>query len=352
MAYLARNIWVRKWLKRRPSIRGAMSHFEDLGLLGFWSICERLSPERASRFGAAVLAALGPRSSKQEKLIDNLTVAFPDWSDAERERVALGIWRSMGACAGEYPHLGAFGVRAEAQGIGIVTDIPPHLEANFRGERPTVFATGHLANWEVLAAAPRLWNVDLAVVYAPIGDGAADKRLRGYREQMGSRLLPRDGSAKVLLRHLRSGRPIGIVADHRVDEGEELPFFGKTKATTLSPARLALKTGADLVAVRVERLAPARFRISAAGPLLPPAVVTDETEQVRAMMTEFNAHLEQWIRERPEDWMCGKRSFTKEEFRPFRRRRKGRPPIELEAADAGEQRASSPTSQVDRATSC
>ena len=113
MAYLARNIWVRKWLKRRPSIKGAMSRFEDLGLLGFWSICERLSPERASRFGAAVLAALGPRSSKQEKLIDNLRVAFPDWSDVERERVALGIWRSMGACAGEYPHLGAFGVRAD-----------------------------------------------------------------------------------------------------------------------------------------------------------------------------------------------------------------------------------------------
>ncbi len=352
MAYLASNIWVRKWLKRRPALRSATSVFEDAGMLAFWSLCARLSPERASRFGASLVAAIGPRTSKHEKIIDNLTVAFPEWSDAERERVARGIWGSMGACAGEYPHLGAFGVRAGAQGIGIVTDIPPHLEANFRGERPTVFATGHLANWEVLAAAPRLWNVDLAVVYAPIGEGVGDKRLRGYREQMGSRLLPRDGSAKALLRHLKSGRPIGIVADHRVDEGEELPFFGKTKATTLSPARLALKTGADLVAVRVERLAPARFRISAAGPLRPPAGVTDETRQVRAMMTEFNAHLEQWIRERPEDWMCGKRSFTKEEFRPFRRRRKGLPPIEPEAAGAGEQRALSPTSDMDRATSC
>lgn len=335
MAYLASNIWVRKWLKRRPSVRTVSSRFEDLGLLAFWSFCGRLSPERASRFGAAALAALGPHTSKHEKIVDNLAVAFPEWSDAERERVAKGIWRNMGASAGEYPHLGAFGVPAKPEGIGIVTAIPPHLEPNFKGERPTVFATGHLANWEVLAAAPRLWNVDLAVVYAPIGDGIADRRLRGYREQMGSRLLPRDGSAKALLKHLKSGRPIGIVADHRVDEGEELPFFGKTKATTLSPARLALKTGADFVAVRVERLAPARFRISAAGPLRPPPGVTDETQQVRAMMTEFNVHLEQWIRERPEDWICGKRSFPKEEFRPFRRRRKGLPPIEPEAANAG-----------------
>jgi len=334
LAYLVSNIYARKWLKRRPKVVAVAAVFEDAGMLAFWSICARLSPERASRFGAAVLAAVGPHTSKQEKLIDNLTVAFPELSDAERERIAKGIWRGMGASAGEYPHLGAFGVQAKEAGIGIVPAIPPHLEPNFKGERPTVFATGHLANWEVLAAAPRLWGVDLAVVYAPIGEGAADKRLRGYREKMGSKLLPRDGSAKALLRHLRSGRPIGIVADHRVDEGDDLPFFGKTKATTLSPARLALKTGADLVAIRVERLGPARFKISAVGPLLPPPGVTDETVQVRAMMTEFNAHLERWIRERPQDWMCGKRSFTKAEFRPFRRRRKGLPPLEPESADA------------------
>ena len=137
MAHLISNIRARKWLKRRPKAIGAISGFEDLGLLAFWSICARLSPER--------------------------------------ERIAKGIWRGMGACAGEYPHLGAFGLKAKEAGIG-------------------------------------------------------------------------------------------IVADHRVDEGDELPFFGKTKATTLSPARLALKTGADLVAIRVERLGPARFKTSAAGP--------------------------------------------------------------------------------------
>jgi KDO2-lipid IV(A) lauroyltransferase len=141
---------------------------------------------------------------------------------------------------------------------------------------------------------------------------------------MGSRLLPRDRSAKTLLAHLRSGHPIGIVADHRLDEGAELPFFSKTKATTLSPARLALKAQADLVAVRVERLGPARFRLSAEGPLTAPPEIDDEREQSLAMMTAFNECLERWIRERPGEWICGKRSFGKEWFREFRQRRKGR----------------------------
>ena len=312
MSHLIRNKRLRKWLNRSTWQRRLSGRLEDVALVAFWTICGWLSPERASRVGAAVVGALGPWTPKQEKIDGNLRVAFPEMSERERRRVARAIWRNMGASAGEYPHVGALGVRAGPTGIGIVTDIPAHLEANFRGERLTVFATGHLANWEVLAAAPRFWGVDLAVVYAPISDGIADRRLRAYRELMGSRLLPRDGSAKTLLRHLHSGRPIGIVADFRVDDGEALPFFGSTKGTTLSPARLALKTGADLVAVRVERLGPARFRISATGPLRPPPGLADDAVRARAMMTDFNRHLERWIRERPEEWVCGKRAFDKQ----------------------------------------
>ncbi len=311
MSHLIRNKQLRKRLRRWGLLQRLVGRLEDAALVGFWVVCGRLSPERASSFGAWVIGAIGPWTPKHEKIDGNLRVAFPELGEAERQRIARGVWRNMGASAGEYPHVGRFGVPAGATGIGIVADIQPQLEANFSGERLTVFATGHLANWEVLAVAPRLWDVDLAVVYAPIGEGIADHRLRAYRDLMGARLLPRDGSAKTLLRHLNSGRPIGIVADFRVDEGEPLPFFGATKRTTLSPARLALKTGADFVAVRVERLGQARFRVTAEGPLRPPPDLADDHARAAAMMTAFNRHLERWIRERPEEWVCGKRCFEK-----------------------------------------
>jgi Kdo2-lipid IVA lauroyltransferase/acyltransferase len=319
LSHLISNKRFRHWLNRSRWKRRLSGRIEDAALVAFWTICGWLSPERASRFGAAVVGTLGPWTPKQEKIDGNLLVAFPEWSKKERRRVARAIWRNMGASAGEYPHVGTFGVPAGPSGVGVVTEIPPHLERNFSGERLTVFATGHLANWEVLAAAPRFWGVDLAVVYAPISDGIADHRLRAYRELMGSRLLPRDGSAKTLLRHLHSGRPIGIVADYRVDDGEALPFFDSTKGTTLSPARLALKTGADLIAVRVERLGPVRFKISAVGPLRPPPGLENDAARARAMMTEFNQHLERWIRERPEEWVCGKRAFDKRMVKSLRR---------------------------------
>lgn len=311
MSRFVRSRKLRRRLQRRPWLRRGGQLIEDWLLVGFWRICGWLSPERASRFGAAVLAWSGPCTTKHEKIAANLRVAFPEKSEEERARIQDGIWRNFGAVAGEYPHLGGSARGEAGVGLSLETAVPARLEANFRGERLTVFAAGHLANWEILAAAPRLWDSELAVVYTPLGDGPADRALRAYREQMGSRLLPRDGSARSLWRHLKSGKPVGIVADHRDDEGAELPFFGHTKRTTLSPARLALRAGADFIAVRVERLGPARFKISAVGPLVPPADAITDTEKAIAMMTEFNRLLEGWIRERPEQWLCGKRAFAK-----------------------------------------
>ena len=312
MSRLVRSKTWRRRLRRTAPALGRLGKALDNGaLLLFWRLCEHLSAEHAARLGAFTLGTLGPLTAKQDKIETNLEIAFPAMTTAERGRVSREIWRSFGASAGEYPHLGDLGRHAGPTGPGIVTAIPSHLLPNFTGERLTVFATAHLANWEILAVAPRLWGLHLATVYTPIGEGPADRRLRAYRERMGATLLPRDGSARTLLRHLKGGKPIGIVADHRSADGVDLPFFGTTKETTLSPARLALKTGADFVAVRVERLGPARFRISAEGPFAPPTDALDDQAKAAAMMTAFNRTLERWIRERPEEWLCGQRFFPK-----------------------------------------
>lgn len=310
MSRLVRNRTLRRYIQRVSLLRDVSRAIEDAALVAFWAVCGWLPPGRASCLGAAIVGALGPFTDKHEKIDLNLRIAFPDLPASERRRIARGVWRNMGACAGEYPHLAGF-TPGSAGGLVIESRVLPEIEANFEGRRLTVFATGHIGNWEVLALAPRIWGLDLAVVYTPISDGFADRRLYAYREGMGSRLLPRDGSARALLRHLKSGRPIGIVADHRNEEGELLPFFAHTKMTTLSPARLALKTGADFVPIRVVRLAPAHFRIEGAPPIRPPLGDLSEEAKAAAMMAGFNRQLEAWISEYPDQWMCGKRTFPK-----------------------------------------
>ena len=99
--------------------------------------------------------------------------------------------------------------------------------------------------------------------------------------------------------------------DHRDDSGIPLPFFGMDKMTTLIPARLALRHKCDLIPVRVKRLADVRFRLSVFSPVRPDPTVASAKDQAVLMMAEVNAMFEQWIRERPEQWLCTKRAWPK-----------------------------------------
>ena len=110
--------------------------------------------------------------------------------------------------------------------------------------------------------------------------------------------------------------------------GEEVPFFGQDMPTTLTPARLALRHGCDVVTGRAERVGDARFRVLVDPPLrvdeADPPLRVDEAgpplradeagaardEACRALTVSIHKHLERHIRERPGEWMCTNRRWA------------------------------------------
>ena len=64
------------------------------------------------------------------------------------------------------------------------------------------------------------------------------------------------------MRALKQGRTAAMVMDRRVDDGKPIQFFGAEQDSTLLPAKLALKTGCELVPVQVERLQDAHYRVT------------------------------------------------------------------------------------------
>ena len=91
-------------------------------------------------------------------------------------------------------------------------------------------------------------------------------------------------------------------------------FFGHAAMTTPGPAQLALRFGCPLVPVRVERLGPARFRLTCHGPLEPPAG-GERQQDIADLTLAFNRLLESWIRERPQDWLWLHRRWPKAAYR-------------------------------------
>lgn len=274
----------------------------------FWLVSERLRPPVASTFGQRLFRSVGPHLAKSAHIRRNLGVAFPRLGEGERAALLREIWGNAGAILAEYPHLGA--ICHERFGDFEYVE-HWNLDEYRAGRRHGVFVSAHVGNWELIAAAAGHQGFPVTVIYAPSRNPHIERLLRRRREALGCRLVSLDEGVRPLMRELAEGRSVGLVVDTRDDDGVPIPFFGFAKLTTLAPARLALRFGCALIPVRIERLGPARFRLTVHEPIAPDPALVSVKEQAVQMMTEVNRLFEQWIRERPEQWLCMKRAWPK-----------------------------------------
>ena len=87
-----------------------------------------------------------------------------------------------------------------------------------------------------------------------------------------------------------------------MNDGIAVPFFGHEAMTTPAVALLALRHRCPICPFRIERLGPARFRLTSHEPLHPHPS-GDHKADVLAVMTTLNGILEDWIRARPAEWL-------------------------------------------------
>ncbi len=282
----------------------------EAGILGlFWWICARLPPDTASGFGRRLLRLIGPSLRKSTYMLRNLSLAFPDLNDDQKSDLIREVWGNTGAVLAEYPHLG----RLVQTAVDNHFEVDPQvdLDAYRVGGKQAIFVTAHFGNWEITAGAAAHMTVPLTVVYTPIKNAFIDRMLKRKREALGCQLLDRYAGLPHLIGALNEGRSLGLIVDHRDDAGIPLPFFGLDKLTTVVPARLALRFGCDLIPVRVERLDGAHFRYTIFAPVEPDPNIASAKEQAVQMMAKVNGIFEQWIRERPQQWLCTKRAWAK-----------------------------------------
>jgi KDO2-lipid IV(A) lauroyltransferase len=218
----------------------------------------------------------------------------------------------LGAVLAEFPHLERIYNSKPGEYIELVhTAISEVFQDN--ADRPAaVFVTAHLANWEIAAVSIVLQGVPLAVVYTSLQNPKLDRLLRRSRKSLRCELIERDSAGRQLIRQLKQGTSVGLIVDQRVDSGEPVPFFRHNMQTTITPAQLALRFKCDLIPVQVQRLPNARFRVIFHAPITADDETASEREKMLQMTRKTNALFENWIRERPEEWLCSKRRWAKD----------------------------------------
>ena len=293
-----------------------MSKLQDRAVAGLaraaLAVLRTVGPVAASNIGGAVARAIGPLLPVSRVADANLRLAMPELDRAARRRIIAGVWDNLGRTAAEFPHVPA--LRRTEAGVGweiVGEDIIRGLAA--RGG-PMILVSGHFGNWEVLPLAAAAFGVRMSSFYRPASNPLVDQIILDLRRAVVGDIpnfAKGAAGARAAMVHLRHGGPLGILVDQKLNDGIAVPFFGHMAMTAPAAAAMALRFGCPLIAARVERLAPARFRITVEPPL-PLPDTGDRQADIAALTTSVNAVLERWIRARPDHWLWLHRRWPKD----------------------------------------
>jgi KDO2-lipid IV(A) lauroyltransferase len=271
-------------------------------------LLERVSLERAhslARAAARIYLALGGR--RVHWALQNLRIAFPSWSEADRAKLAfescanlafalLDLQRSE---SWDAPQLLA---RFAFEGL-------EHLEAVLETGTGALLLSLHMGCYDLGLRALSLQysGLRLAAIAAPqrsalLQAWLSDRRNEGIVEV----IAPGPAAALRALRIMRSGRPLILLNDlyQRSNRNVAVPLFGRRCLTATGPAMLARRTRAAILPCYVIRDARDHHTLRILPRLELPADAADE-----AVTAACNTALEGIIRKHPEHWTWAHRRF-------------------------------------------
>jgi KDO2-lipid IV(A) lauroyltransferase len=270
-------------------------------VLKFTGILPRRAARSFGAFAVRMLLALRPRL--KHTALFNLRLAFPDWSDAQREETIRHMTRYLGWMAAEFAHFPHL-LRGNISDL-VLLEGQEHLASAHARGKGVIFLTGHIGAWELSSFAHALYGFPLHFMVRPLDNPRVDALVNNYRSLSGNQPVYKNESARAALRILNDGGTIGILADHNTmpDEGVFVDFFGTPACTTAGIARLALHTGAAVVpGYAIWDSAMQKYRLCFQ-PAVELARSGDRDAEIRENTQRFTKIVEGIVRRYPSQWV-------------------------------------------------
>ena len=251
----------------------------------------------ASAVGGFLGRNIGPRLGISRKAYNNISLAFPDKSEAEKQKIILDMWDNLGRTIAEYPHLKKIGQIAEVVNKDLLLDISEKKHAS-------IVFSGHIANWEVLpTTSKQQGNFESHLAYRKPNNPWVDHLLRTARSCGAVGHIPKSRKGALEMTRLMKNKGIlGILIDQKYNEGISVPFLGHDAMTMPFVAQLGLKYDCAVYPGRIERIKGPKFRFT-----IYPAMTFEKTgdneKDIYNAMVDIHRHLEGWITERPGEWL-------------------------------------------------
>jgi KDO2-lipid IV(A) lauroyltransferase len=289
-----------------PSLHDLQWRLEAAGYDVLAALVRVLPIDWASGLGGALFRGLGPWTRVHKTAVRNLRLAFPDWNERRLAAIARAQWENVGRVLIEFFLMDR--IMADPARVELVGR--ERLDEIVASGKPTVFVSGHFANWEVMAAASRIAGIEGVLAYRGTNNPYIDRRMRESRRRYGVNLFAPKGAkgGREVMAALARGISVGILSDQKYQEGLLVPFFGHPAHTQHAPARFAMRFGAHLQTGWVERTRGARFRVMVGEAIELPATGGSAAD-VEAAVRRINEFIESRARARPWEYWWVHRRF-------------------------------------------
>jgi KDO2-lipid IV(A) lauroyltransferase len=280
------------------------------------SIVRGMPLDTAARVSARIWGTIAPRLRRHQRALDNLAIAYPEKTLAEREVIARAMWENLGR------------VMAETMQIDRLIRDPGRIRvANDRVFRrykdklgPAIGCSLHMGNWELAIWPLVVAGASPAAVYRTVKNPYVDAFLRHQRRDLyPGGLLGKgkvDGNweegqrtARQITDFVRHGGRLGLVCDLYDKGGLPVPFFGRDARSVMIPAMIARRLGTRIWLARCLRIGTqSRFEVEIKELKVPRT--SNAGDDVKWITAAMQREFEAWIRETPEQWMWSNRRWS------------------------------------------
>ena len=277
---------------------------EYMALRGLVGLLHILPLDFASWLMGISWRLVAPHLKRHERALYHLAAAYPEKSSTEIHKIARDMWTQLGRTFAESLMIERI-LRADR----IDDRSGPLLEPIKESGTAIVFVSLHTGNWELVITPSVARGIKAAGVYQRMKNPKVDDYVALARRNRYPRGLFAKGAdiGRKLIRIVKEGGAVAILADLRDRRGVSVPFFGRPAPTTTFPALLSRSSGAALIAARTIRTSGVHFIIEVQKIEVPNTAdrEADITEATRRIHELF----ELWVREHPEQWMWAHRRW-------------------------------------------
>ena len=233
---------------------------------------------------------------------ENLKIAFPEMSDAERRGVTRRMWVHLLIMVCEVALIQRKIHDTNWRSYVRVENKRPWIRA-VSHNGPKVCVTGHIGNFEALGHVSNFWGFHTYTVARTLDNPYLDRLVNRFREAMGQRLLPKSDSAGQADEVLQTGGILALLGDQNAGrKGCIVDFLGRPASCHKALALFSLLNRAPMLVATCTRLdKPMHFAIRMDA-MADPAENSAEFKSVEALTQWYNDVLASRIRAQPEQY--------------------------------------------------